>query len=570
MFSRLAIPILVSALLTLTACQPSTPPDEAGARLDQLIDRYLEDYWHFHPDAATRAGLGPEHGHHGRLPALTSEAIEAEIASLERTLEALEQIHIETLSGADHRVDHDLLGRHARVRLAGLQMLPAWQREPRRYLPFAAFNDLLAFSEGATDQQRAEWLLSRLNSLPDLLAQGQRHLSAPPPRFVEDAIRGIEAQRPWFTTVLPDFAATVPSHHAALLGAAEQAVEAIDGYLHFLREDLSQRASGEVAVGADHYAFLLREIHGLEMDAEEMIALGRRYVAETEALLTAHAEQMSPGSTWQALTEQIRDHHPQRDDLLAAYCRDIQRSRTFIIEQDLVSVPPNEEVRCVDSDPSQRAFSPFGTFRTPAPFSDNKIGYLILHPIPEAFDDEQAQQRLRSHDFSWIEVIAPHEAYPGHHLQAILAQSHSRPLRKVYSTPVFTEGWGLYTEQLMHETGFFRDADASRLTQLRLQLWRAWRVVLDASIHSGEMTVEDARQALAEGTGMAYDATAGEVNIYVYRPSYAVGYMVGYHEMMALRAEQQAALGEAFDLKAFHDRVLRLGSIPFPLVRELL
>jgi uncharacterized protein (DUF885 family) len=151
-----------------------------------------------------------------------------------------------------------------------------------------------------------------------------------------------------------------------------------------------------------------------------------------------------------------------------------------------------------------------------------------------------------------------------------LAQSHDRPLRKVYSTPVFTEGWGLYTEQLMHETGFFRDPEGSRLTQLRLQLWRAWRVVLDASIHSGQMTIEEARQALAEGTGMAYDATAGEVNIYVYRPSYAIGYMVGYHEMMALRAEQQAALGDEFDLKTFHDRLLRLGSIPFALVRQLL
>lgn len=572
-----ALALCVSALLALSLLAGlsnqsaiATQGDTAEARLDALIDDYLADYWHFHPDAASRAGLAFEHGYHGRLPRLTEAAVAEELASLDSTLNALAELPVDQLTHIDHRIDHDLLGRHARVRRAQLTTVPAWQREPRRYLPFSAFNDLVAFGDGLSHSQRAEALLSRLLALPPLLAAGQANLRHPPAQFVDDAIRGIEAQRPWFADNLPRFAATLPDHQQALLAAADAALVAIDDYLRFLRDELRPRADGEIAVGSEHYAFLLEQIHGLTLSAEEMIALGQRYVAETEALLAAQAEAMAPGSDWVAVTEQIRDHHPERHELLAAYCRDIQRSRQFVIEQNLVTVPANEAVHCVDSDPSQRAFSPFGTFRTPAPFSDEKLGYLILHPIPDAFDEAQATQRLRSHDFSWIEVIAPHEAYPGHHLQAILAQNHPRPLRKVYSTPVFTEGWGLYTEQLMHEQGFFRQAEASRLTQLRLQLWRAWRVVLDASLHSGALSVEQARRALAEGTGMAYDATAGEVNIYVYRPSYAIGYMVGYHEMMALRAAQQARLGEQFDLKAFHDQVLGLGSLPFPLVHQLM
>ena len=185
-----------------------------------------------------------------------------------------------------------------------------------------------------------------------------------------------------------------------------------------------------------------------------------------------------------------------------------------------------------------------------------------------AFDDEEAL--LRAHDFTWIDVIAPHEAYPGHHLQALKAQENPRPMRQVYSTPVFTEGWGLYTEELMHGTGFYADPEATRLTQLRLRLWRAARVLLDAQLHTGEIDYDQARDFLAKNIGMEQGATAGEVGIYVSRPSYAIGYVVGYYEIMQLREDYRRAKGDAWDAREFHDRLLTLGSLPMPQVRRLL
>ncbi len=540
--------------------------DSAEARLDALIERYLDDYWQRHPDRATRAGLSDWND---RLPDLRAEALAAEAEALRVFLMELAGIDPERLGSIDHRVDHDLMARHLRIRLAEIETLPRWRREPRLYLPFHAFNDLI-LDEFAPLEQRIDWLQARLDQLPTLLQAGQANLDRAPRRFVEDAIRSTESQLPFFRETVPAFAARVPERTESVQAAAAAAADAVEDYLVFLRADLLPRADGEVAVGREVYDFYLQVLHGLELDADGLIELGQRYYDEIEARLAAQAERIAPGRHWADVTEDIRDDHPTREDLLDAYCRDIQRSRAHVVERDLATVPPNEEVRCIHSDPSQRAFSPFGTFRTPAPFSESKIGYLILHPVPEGLSAEEETRRLRAHDFSWIEVIAPHEAYPGHHLQAILAQENPRPLRRVYSTPVFTEGWGLYTEELMHETGFFRTPEETRLTQLRLQLWRAARVLLDARLHTGQISVEEARDFLAEHIRMEYGATAGEVNIYVYRPSYAIGYVVGFYEMMALREQARAARGEDFELKAFHDEVLSLGSMPFPLVRELM
>jgi uncharacterized protein (DUF885 family) len=177
---------------------------------------------------------------------------------------------------------------------------------------------------------------------------------------------------------------------------------------------------------------------------------------------------------------------------------------------------------------------------------------------------------LRAHDFTWISVIAPHESYPGHHLQALKAQENPRPFRKVYNSPVFSEGWGLYTEELMYETGFFKKPELTRLTQLRLRLWRAARIILDVKLHTGQITYEDARQFLVDKVGFEASSTAGEVNIYIFRPSYAIAYVVGFAQIMELREEYKQRRGRDFDLREFHDQLLTQGAMPIPLARKLL
>ena len=137
-------------------------------------------------------------------------------------------------------------------------------------------------------------------------------------------------------------------------------------------------------------------------------------------------------------------------------------------------------------------------FRPPAsPFDGGLEGRLILTPIEQSIPPEQQAERLRSHHSAWIPVIAVHEAYPGHHAQALKVNENPNLLRRVIRESIFSEGWGLFTEELMFELGFLQGDDV-RLTQLRNRLWRAARVILDVSLHTGRMTFEEAVAFLVE------------------------------------------------------------------------
>lgn len=456
-----------------------------------------------------------------------------------------------------------------RVRQSNIESVRDWERNPTRYIPFSGLNDLVN-GEFGTAEERAEALLSRLEQVPRLLDEGKQNLQRPPRLFTETAIRTAKRLLPFYESGIPDFAAQIGYLESDLTSASNSANEALLDYLEFLENELLPRSDGPIAIGKESYDFLLRELHMLDDDSDSLLEKGEQYFEETEKLLSDAANSIDPDKTWQEITEDLRADHPTTEGLLDAYCNEIQRSRAHILEKGLVTVPADEEVRCLDTPPSQRAFSPFGVFRQPPPFSDSKIGYLLLHPIDSELSDDATEKMLRAHDFTWISVIAPHEAYPGHHLQALKAQENRRPFRRVFSSPIFSEGWGLYTEELMYETGFFRKPELTRLTQLRLRLWRAARIILDVKLHTGEITYEDARQFLVDKVGFEPSSTAGEVNIYIFRPSYAIAYVVGFNQIMKLREDYKQRQGGKFNLREFHDRLLTQGSMPVPLARKLL
>ena len=136
--------------------------------------------------------------------------------------------------------------------------------------------------------------------------------------------------------------------------------------------------------------------------------------------------------------------------------------------------------------------------------------------------------------------------------------------RRAVRSTVMIEGWGLYTEQLMHDVGYYDDR--ARLAQLSMRLLRALRIVFDMELQSGELTVE-AAVARAVSLGRVSESTArSEVARYSMTPTQPFSYLVGALELERLRAASQARLGDAFRLRRFHDRVLSYGNMPPTLV----
>jgi uncharacterized protein (DUF885 family) len=164
-----------------------------------------------------------------------------------------------------------------------------------------------------------------------------------------------------------------------------------------------------------------------------------------------------------------------------------------------------------------------------------------------------------------IEVVAFHEAVPGHHLQLSRLQllTSLPDLQRQRSLPVFSEGWGLYAEQLAEETGLYAD-ERGLLGSISTSLMRAARLVVDTGIHAFGWSRERALGYMTEHVPMPPEFLAAEIDRYVVMPGQALAYLTGKLEILRIRDEAQQRLGPSFSLPAFHGAILDHGSLPMP------
>ena len=172
-----------------------------------------------------------------------------------------------------------------------------------------------------------------------------------------------------------------------------------------------------------------------------------------------------------------------------------------------------------------------------------------------------------------LPALAFHEGVPGHHLQVGLAQEATdlpafRRLSAGWLANAFVEGWALYTERLADELGLYTD-ELARYGMLGYQAWRACRLVVDTGLHHLRWSRQQAIDFFFDNVGLTDRETINEVDRYIVWPGQALAYKVGQREIEAVRAAQQQRLGDSFDLRAFHDELLRHAAVPLSTLRVI-
>jgi prolyl oligopeptidase len=165
-----------------------------------------------------------------------------------------------------------------------------------------------------------------------------------------------------------------------------------------------------------------------------------------------------------------------------------------------------------------------------------------------------------------LPALAFHEGVPGHHLQIALAQEtrdlpHFRRLGAGWLASAFVEGWALYTERLADELGLYPD-ERARYGMLGYQAWRACRLVVDTGIHHLRWSRQQAIEFFLDNVGLTERETVNEVDRYIVWPGQALAYKVGQQQIERLRADLEGALGDRFELRAFHDELLGHAGLP--------
>jgi uncharacterized protein (DUF885 family) len=499
---------------------------------------------------------------------VTAESFLQKIESDRRLLEQTRAVDEGQLAH-EEAIDRQLMIGLLETDIYSAEKLRIWENDASLYVPAGQIGRLLEPLAVEPPEQRAASLRALLDKLPERLATAKKNLLNPPARFTESAVFKTQGTIESLKRDAAALASQAPATETGSVAALEAAIRALEEYHVFLRDDLLARSTGSWAIGKEHYDYIVQHRWFLDADTEDILARGLKAFEETEALAQGVSERIQPGKHWSEVYEQLKDQHPAVNGIKAAYQKQIDAAQAFVIQQQIVTLPAGERVVTVDTPPAMRRSSPFGTFQSVDLFGEGLEGQLVLTPIEDWMTPEQRAQRLRSHHDAWIPIIAVHEAYPGHHVNALKTRENPRLLRKVVHEPIFSEGWGLFTEELMFEQGFLQGDDV-RLTQLRNRLWRAARVILDVSLHTGRMSFDEAVDFLTRKVRFERYAAELEVGMYTVHPTYVLGYLIGMQEIMKIRDEYIEKYGEPSPPSEFYDKLLRVGSLPPVLVRASL
>ena len=350
-----------------------------------------------------------------------------------------------------------------------------------------------------------------------------------------------------------------------LTRAAEAAKVATALYGAWLESTLAD-GTDEWPLGRERHDALvgLRAFDGLDADA--ILALGWERLAEEHDARIAAAREIDPDADVQTVIERVKADGPTDfDGALAGYRESMLRARAHLIEHDLITVPDDERIEVIPTPEYMRSVLPFAAYFQPAAFDADANGVYVVTPSVHGDPDAMLE-----HNYAAISNTSIHEAYPGHHLQLDAARRHPSLTRLMTEAPEFVEGWGMYTELMMREHGFDTDA-RFRLVMHTDAIWRACRIILDVRMHRGELSRRrsdrrSSRRRPASSTRTPGPRSSGTRTNRPIRCRTSLGRTL----LLNLRADERRRLGGAFDLKAFHDTLMRNGSLPISFHRRLL
>jgi len=568
---RLVIPML----LTLVALAPPLAlggDEDAGRRLHDLFDREWQARLKEFPQLATSVGI---HDVNDRLGSSTLESLARRDKLWRGFLGELDAIPLEALSEED-RINVEIFRAQLEDRVAGYRF-GAYQIPFNADSSFWAGFARLPFDVPLQTVKDYEDYLSRLNQWPRvvdeqiaLMRMGLER-GMVQPRAILDGIDGSarahvveDLEDSEFYDPFLDFPAGVPEgRRAGLVAVARKTIEAaiVPAYRKlsaFLTEEYVPQARASLGAsdlpdGREYYAQRIKHFTTLDLTAEEIHQIGLDEVARIRSeMQTIIREVEFTGSFDEFLTFLRTDSrfYPKTADELLREASYIAKRMDGKLPALFKTLP--RQPYTVEAVPDSIA---------PKYTAGRYVSGRIGGTQPGRYWVNT--YALETRPLYNLEALSLHEAVPGHHLQGALnAELEDLPDFRRYSyLSAFGEGWGLYSEWLGLEAGFYTDP-YSNFGRLTYEMWRACRLVVDTGVHAFGWTREQVMDYLAANTALSLHEIRTETDRYISWPGQALAYKIGELKIKALRKRAETALGEHFDVREFHDAVLLSGSIP--------
>ena len=564
---------LVPTLAVVAACSSGSPrtPEPSPGSVDAVADEFYQAFVEQRPLAAFFNGVPEaaldrfnenslaavarwqrrEDGWLARLRAVPESSLagkpdQVTYAVLRNTLESAVARRVcrdELWSVSQQGGPQQLPGRLATSQPLGSDELRA--KALARYRNFAPFLEVEAANlrEGV----RQGYVAPRI-TVEEVVEQIDGLLGTPPDRSPMLALAQRDSTPGWRDSVI-----------AVLRGAVYPALSRYRGYLEqeYLPRTRAATAVSTMPHGTECYRARVRSFTTLDLEPEAIHRTGLEQIERIEAEAKPIARRLFGTDDMPAVWRRLRDDpamkFSSRQEVLDTANAALARARAAL-PRWFGRLPRAEMI--VDPCLQFEEKSGCPNSYTPAAQDGSRPGRWRINTSPE---------RASRVD---LEAIGFHEGYPGHHLDITLAQERpgAHPVTRILGNSGYSEGWGLYAEELAKEMGLY-SGDLAQLGRLSSAAFRAARLVVDPGLHVLGWSRERAIDYMLAHTVLSREGATSEVDRYIINPGQATAYMTGRLEIMRLRAEAERRLGDRFDIRAFHDRVLGVGRVPLAFLQ---
>lgn len=551
---------------------------------NETLENCLGEYWEYilkqNPTFATYIG---DHRYNDALEDLSEESIAEQTGFFKGLLKKLRDID-EALLSVENRLNYRLLERTLNNHVLMFHYKTHYVPLDQMQGPHIDFPQIIEFQPFGTKQD-IENYIARLNAFPRLIDQVIALLH----KGIELNITAFRRSMEQALSQIETFTKFGPGDHPLFLpvkkikdGFSEDEADEIRGRVrdaimssvtpayiklheYLSREYIKQCREKEgiwaLPEGEDMYRFYVRYHTTTDLPPEEIHEIGKSEVSRIGNGISRIIRKIGFSGSIREFVEYVKSRkelYPSSGQEIIDGYRDILSLMDRKLPDYFGSLPrAGYAVKEIEKYREQAAPA---AYYYPPPRDFSRPGYFYAN----TFKPEQRPKYI-------MEALSYHEAVPGHHLQiAIMQELNNIPdFRRYEGSTAFIEGWALYAEKLSGEMGCYRD-DFSEFGRLNFEIWRAVRLVVDTGIHYYKWSRDEAVEYCRENSGEDDHEIEVEVDRYITMPGQALAYKVGELKILELRDKAKRVLGQAFDIKEFHDRLLEHGALPLYTLEDIM
>jgi len=547
-----------------------------------LVNEYLEAFYQASPVWATYVG---EHKYDHMLDDYSQEVIQEEIIRLSLFKQKL--TYIDTLKlNPTNQADYRILRNAIEDQLLHSEELKPWENSPvmYTYLIGGSINALIS-RDFAPLKDRLSSVASRLKRLPILVQQAKDNLKNPPEIQTKTAIKQNLGNINLIKDDLAKLLEQAPEMKDTLLEPMDRAVKVLGSFQAFLEQDLLPQSTGDFRLGRELFEKKLKYTLQSDLSPEEIVKRAEQELALVRQRMFELAQplhaQMFPGhkhgQTGQQLENQIIKEvldsiaydHPAKDELLTVCRQDLKAQEDFVRQMDLVDLTGINPLE-VDWEPEFARGIAIAGLDSPGPLDKNQKSFFRVSPIPADWTKEQEDSYLREYNSYMLKELCMHEAMPGHYVQGFYNNKFPSLLRRIFGSGTFVEGWAVYAERMMIQSGYLNSDPRMELTQLKMYLRAIINAILDYNIHAGYMTQEEAVRFMMEEGFQEQSEAEGKWVRAVLTSTQLSTYFVGFQEIMDLEKAYREKVGDKFSQKEFNQKLLSYGAPPVGILKEII